>query len=106
VKKWEWLRVERRNRLIDLHGGKCVACGYNNINVLHFHHIGPKGFSLGISQMHRDYEAVLQESLKCILVCPRCHEEEHQKLKRIDAEITQTLLDKKSLNEERKDGNK
>lgn len=56
---------------------KCELCGYDKCwEALDFHHLKEK--ESGISSiMHHNYEKVLEEVSKCILVCANCHREIH-----------------------------
>ena len=73
--------LKRKLELIELKGGECEVCGYNNnIAALDFHHINPedKNFQLDsrhLSNTHID--KLKQEVDKCILVCANCHREIH-----------------------------
>lgn len=73
--------LKRKLELIELKGGECEICGYNNnIAALDFHHINPedKNFQLDsrhLSNTHID--KLKQEVDKCILVCATCHREIH-----------------------------
>lgn len=67
----------RKNDLIEVLGGKCCICGFNQfIQALEFHHVHPEEKLFGISSSTaatRSLEAKLQELKKCILVCANCH---------------------------------
>jgi len=68
-------RRRNKEKLISLHGGECVVCGYNKcIRALQFHHIDPakKEFTIS-SQGRNNFENMRQESEKCALVCSNCH---------------------------------
>ena len=69
----------RKIGLIKLAGGCCHRCGYDkNIAALHFHHIGPRTFSLdAVHLANGKWERILEESKKCEVLCSRCHTEEH-----------------------------
>jgi hypothetical protein len=73
--------LERKKKIVDLHGGCCEVCGYNrNLAVLEFHHIDPllKSFKLDVRNLtNRKWESVIEESNKCRLLCANCHREEH-----------------------------
>ena len=67
-------RQRRRAQLIDLLGGVCVRCGASED--LEFDHIDPetKRFAVG-SCMSRAWAELVEEALKCQLLCPTCHRE-------------------------------
>ena len=69
----------KREKLIDIRGGKCVKCGYNrNKRILHFHHLYDKVFGLDEKTCCKySFEELLKESEKCVLLCPTCHTEIH-----------------------------
>lgn len=73
--------ISRKLELINLLGGKCSKCGYQeNIAALQFHHLDPskKQFKLGHRMLsNRSWDAILKEAPKCILLCANCHAEEH-----------------------------
>jgi DNA invertase Pin-like site-specific DNA recombinase len=76
-------RVNRKKKLVEYKGGKCVGCGYSkSIRALHFHHIDPstKEFNIGSSNYNMD--RMLIEVDKCILVCSNCHSEIHEELEK------------------------
>ena len=60
-----------KNKLINLHGGHCVICGYDrNLAALDFHHV------VGLEKNEwRRY--TIKEMEKCILLCSNCHREHH-----------------------------
>lgn len=72
---------EKRLKLILNHGGCCSVCGYNkNHSALQFHHLRPdeKLFVLDRRTCSAfNYEKLLNEASKCILVCGNCHCEIH-----------------------------
>jgi len=64
-----------KDRLIDLFGGACLACGYRRSRrALGFHHVDPSLKELGVSRM-QTWEASLAEARKCVLLCANCHAE-------------------------------
>lgn len=71
----------RRNELISLAGGCCQHCGYTkNTSALEFHHVDPsiKKFNLDMRRCSNcNWESLLEESKKCILICSNCHAELH-----------------------------
>jgi len=76
-------RVERKRRVIEEKGGRCIKCGYDHcIDALDFHHIDPKQKERSWMHMRCWGEERLQAELsKCILVCCNCHREIHAKLR-------------------------
>jgi hypothetical protein len=74
-------RRRNKEKLIALHGGCCVVCGYNKCRgALSFHHLKPeeKSFGLSAENLHnRSWDDILDEWKKCVLVCLNCHMEIH-----------------------------
>lgn len=71
------MRKERKQKLVDLLGGKCKYCGYDKyIGSLQFHHLRDKDFSISYWLLGK-WERVLKEIKKCELVCANCHGEIH-----------------------------
>ena len=74
-------RIERKDQLIELSGGKCSICGYDKCRrALSFHHSKPelKSFGLSAENLHnRSWDDILNEWQKCILLCLNCHMEIH-----------------------------
>jgi len=64
-------RKVRRARLIELLGGRCVRCG--STDELEFDHTDPetKVFAVG-SDMSRAWDKLVEEALKCQLLCREC----------------------------------
>jgi len=85
----------RVNAIKKLHGAKCKCCGYDiSLTALDFHHIDPdkKKFAISTGNMgskgkNVPYYELLEESLKCILVCRNCHAEIHYENKHFTKEI-------------------
>ena len=65
-------RRQRRAQLIELLGGCCVRCG--STEDLEFDHVAPatKRFAIG-SDMSRAWPELIEEALKCQLLCRPCH---------------------------------
>ena len=77
-------KAERRARkeyLIKMLGGCCDACGYDkSIRALSFHHIDPSTKKFDISSngyLLEEWDIVIEEALKCKLLCLNCHAEFH-----------------------------
>jgi len=72
---------KRKLALIHLKGAKCERCGYKkNYAALQLHHpnAGDKNFQLDVRTLsNRSWQAVMDESRKCVLLCANCHAEEH-----------------------------
>lgn len=67
-------RRQRRAQLVEMLGGCCVRCGATED--LEFDHIDPatKRFAVG-SSMSRAWADLVEEALKCQLLCRPCHRE-------------------------------
>ena len=74
-------RVNRKKKLVDLYGGKCINCGYNrNYASLHFHHKDPTQKTFNLDSHHvaaLNWKILLNEANKCELLCGNCHGEHH-----------------------------
>lgn len=74
-------RHQRKRLLIELLGGCCLICSYNQDcpSAYDFHHRNPaeKRFDLGSYGLLRRWEEVITEARKCVLLCCRCHREVH-----------------------------
>lgn len=71
-------RKERKQKLVEMFGGKCVKCGYDrSIKALDFHHISRAGKSFNLSCLGYtcSWERLLEEAKKCELLCANCHRE-------------------------------
>jgi hypothetical protein len=67
------MKHSRRNKLIELSGGKCNRC--DSITKLEFNHISTstKLFGLNVGNMARKWSVILDEHKKCELLCYVCH---------------------------------
>ena len=73
-------RHNKKQKLVELSGGKCSICGYDKcMRNLHFHHVNPEDKSFGISKggLGHGFHKTIKEIKKCILVCSNCHGEIH-----------------------------
>lgn len=71
-------RRERKQKLVDMLGGKCIVCGYNKHNgSLDFHHLDKSTKSFGIAErgLLKSWNKTVEEVEKCVLVCKNCHHE-------------------------------
>lgn len=72
-------RYRCKIKAIELLGGKCSRCGYDNHPApLEFHHIDPskKSFNIGMVA-NKSWKVIVKELKKCILLCANCHRIEH-----------------------------
>ena len=74
-------RRRRKQYLVEMLGGKCVKCGYDqSVKALSFHHKKPQKKNFDISNngnLMRSWEEVIEEAKKCELLCLNCHAELH-----------------------------
>jgi hypothetical protein len=70
---------KRKQKLIDLKGGKCQMCGYYKCpRSLSFHHRNPKEkqYNLDVRVIRGiKWSTILEEVEKCDLLCLNCHNE-------------------------------
>lgn len=68
---------ERKQKIVDDAGGKCIICGYSGpLRTMSFHHRNPKEklFGLASSELSsKTMEQIKNEVAKCDLLCIRCH---------------------------------
>lgn len=73
--------AERKKRLVRMSGGGCNICGYNkNYAALTFHHLKSEEKEFGLdlrSLSNNSWKRILQEYVKCQLLCHNCHAEIH-----------------------------
>lgn len=81
------VRVNKRElsqRCSEYKGGKCLVCGYNKCQrALEQHHLDPSTKSFTISRAcsgNYEWEDIVKEMDKCILLCSNCHCEVHDGL--------------------------
>lgn len=78
-RRWQQkARIERKSKLVALLGGKCKKCGYDKCPAaFDFHHIDPetKKFSISTQGLCRKWNDLVEEAMKCDLLCCRCHRE-------------------------------
>lgn len=81
INKYTLKGVEKKLLLIELFGGKCEMCGYDkNIAAFDFHHKDgyEKNFEVKVQLLNwKDDNEILEEALKCVLLCSNCHREIH-----------------------------
>jgi hypothetical protein len=74
---------KRKLKLVILSGGQCKLCGYNKcLHALSFHHLNPKTKNFNINTVTcraKNWDLLLKELQKCIVLCLNCHMELHHK---------------------------
>ena len=76
-------RRRKKEKLVEMFGGKCVVCGYKKYaGALDFHHVDSKSkiFALSVKGLSYSWESILREAKKCVLVCKNCHTEIEAKI--------------------------
>lgn len=88
--------IQRKEKLIDLAGGGCKACGYNKCHrALSFHHRNPenKEFALALNNLwSKSWENIETEFEKCDLLCVRCHMELEDELAAINKDTYRSII--------------
>lgn len=70
-------RLALKERAIQHLGGKCQICGYDKCPAaFDFHHLDPDEKDFAISEV-MDWERLVVELDKCVLLCANCHREVH-----------------------------
>jgi hypothetical protein len=102
VKKW---RENCKTRMVEAMGGACQCCGYNACNeALAFHHIDPTQKELKFGNIRANptnWNRIVEELKKSILVCHNCHSEIHAGLRDVPtnrAVFDEKYADYKSIN--------
>lgn len=79
-RRWTEQRVEKKYRepkrkFVELAGGKCQRCGYNEfLPGLQFHHVNPQDKKAQPSRLTPgNFDLAYQELDKCVLLCRNCH---------------------------------
>ena len=77
-------RDKRKDILVEMHGDKCMDCG----NTFHkcaydFHHLNEfeKKFEIAPA-LDRNWEKLLEEANKCVMICSNCHRVRHYREER------------------------
>ena len=71
-------RKDKKQKLVDMLGGKCTICGYSKyVGSLDFHHLDRKTKEFGIASKGNtnSWAKVVAEAKKCVLLCKNCHGE-------------------------------
>jgi hypothetical protein len=101
VKRW---RHNCKNRIIAAMGGKCCACEYDKCqSALALHHLDPSQKDIGFGAIRanpQNWESIVRELRKCVLVCHNCHSEIHEGIKEVPADaprFNESFADYKKL---------
>jgi hypothetical protein len=91
VMKWGQERRDFKKKIVEMAGGKCIICGYSkSYKALEFHHKDPNEKDFIISEYNtNNFDNIIEEIKKCILVCSNCHREVHDNL--IEESFIQSL---------------
>ena len=66
--------VETKLRLVELKGGKCKCCGFNqHYSALEFHHLDPNEKEFNLTRTNYGWDKLVEEVSKCVLLCSNCH---------------------------------
>jgi len=84
VKRW---RQRTKEKMVEAMGGACQCCGYDTSSgALAFHHLDPTVKELGFGKTRANpsnWDKVVEELRKCVLVCHNCHAEIHWGLREV-----------------------
>lgn len=104
VKEW---RKNTKQRIIAAMGNECQICKYDKCSdALELHHIdsSKKDFGLGAIRANpKNWNLIVEELKKCILLCSNCHREVHSgisALPEVYNKFDDAFLEYKSLNKE------
>jgi predicted HNH restriction endonuclease len=88
AKRWRCLKCEAerkkthrekmKDELVERFGGCCKICGYSRYRgALEVHHLDPstKEFSIASKGWMAGREVLVNEAVKCIVLCANCHRE-------------------------------
>jgi hypothetical protein len=72
-------RDKRKDQLVEKFGNKCHDCGGTFHKCAYdFHHINPEEKSFEIApSLDRNWNTLLEEVEKCIMLCSNCHRVRH-----------------------------
>lgn len=74
-----YLRYCQKKKAVESLGGKCEKCGEDDFWLLTFHHSDPdeKSFNLASMWGQIEWNSMVSEIEKCVLLCLNCHRLEH-----------------------------
>jgi predicted HNH restriction endonuclease len=87
-------RDKRKDKLIEMFGDKCHDCGGTFHKCAYdFHHTNPleKKFEIAPA-LDRNWETILEEVNKCIMLCSNCHRVRHYREDRGNTEFDSVLV--------------
>lgn len=87
-------RDKRKDKLIEMFGDKCNDCGGTFHKCAYdFHHVNPleKKFEIAPS-LDRNWETILEEVGKCVMLCSNCHRVRHYREDRGDTHFDSFLV--------------
>ena len=75
-------RKALKKKCLEFKGNKCEKCGYSKcMEALEFHHLDPTQKEFEISGSNsKNWNKIVNELKKCLLVCSNCHREIHSNL--------------------------
>lgn len=87
-------RDKRKDKLIEKFENKCYDCGQTFHKCAYdFHHINPLEKNLKLPQLlDRNWNTILEEIDKCIMLCSNCHRIRHYREDRGDTEFNSSLV--------------
>ncbi len=88
-------RREKKERAIAFMGGVCFGCGRDGSpSLFEFHHKNAREKDFGISEdgISRNWDAIVAELAKCVMLCANCHREVHAGVRRLEQEPIGGLL--------------
>jgi hypothetical protein len=97
----------RKDKLLEIHGGKCIKCGYDKCTrALTFHHKdkSTKLFGLSLNNLwSKSWSLIEEESNKCELLCMNCHAE-HEQIESEDKGIYRRIIEERWSDKDPFDG--
>ncbi len=88
VKASKALKISQKAQAVEYMGGECVSCGLKTKfhSVYEFHHVDPSIKLDRVSALlsKNDWDLVLVELKKCLMLCATCHRVVHERLRRPD----------------------
>jgi hypothetical protein len=97
LQKERW--KDRKQKALELMGGKCNSCGYNkNYAALEFHHLDPKEKEFDFKKLRQcKWDTIINELKKCVMLCSNCHREAHHPEAFIKEVVANNCLQEKTI---------